>query len=140
MAATEPQPQVRTGLKIDVELVSDAGEVETLSFVIVREEAADIDEGFLAATTPLARAILGKFEGSQVAYRQGDIMAVRIVQVGSAPEAIPEDAAARRQETVKKAVQEAERTTQQIFATSVSSKWGDYDPDALEEERRKNKE
>jgi hypothetical protein len=140
MAANEPRPQVRTGVTIGVELVSDSGEVEPLSFVIVREEAADYDEGFLAATTPLARAILGKCEGSQVAYHQGDMVAVRILHVGSVPEAILEDAAVRRQEAVKKAVQEAERTTQQIFATSVSSKWGDYDQDALEEERMKNKE
>jgi hypothetical protein len=127
---TEPR-QVRTGVQIDVALIDQRGQAEPLSFVIVAEKSADFDHGFLAASAPLAKAILGKRVGSEIAYRRGDVVAVRIVRVGEDRSPIPEDAAARRQETVKKAVQEAERTTVHMFATSFSSKWGDYDPDAL---------
>lgn len=127
---TEPR-QVRTGVQIDVALIDQRGDAEPLSFVIVAETSADIDQGFLAASAPLAKAILGKRVGSEIPYRSGDVVAVRILHVGEERRAIPEDAATRRQETVKKALQEAERTTIHMFATSFSSKWGDYDPDAL---------
>lgn len=127
---TEPR-QVRTGVRIDVTLIDQRGDAEPLSFVIVDERAADFEQGFLAASAPLAKAILGKRVGSEIPYRRGDVVAVRIVDVSAENSPSPEDAAARRQETVKKAVQEAERTTVHMFATSFSSKWGDYDPDAL---------
>lgn len=127
---TEPR-QVRTGVQIDVALIDQRGDAEPLSFVIVDEKAADFDQGFLAASAPLAKAILGKRAGSEIPYRRGDVVAVRVLHVGEDRHVIPADAAVRRQETVKKAVQEAERTTVHMFATSFSSKWGDYDPDAL---------
>jgi hypothetical protein len=123
--------QVRTGVQIDVELIDQRGDAEPLSFVIVGEKAADFDQGFLAASAPLAKAILGKAVGSEIAYRRSDVVAVRILSVGAESAAVLEDAAAHRQETVKKALQEAERTTVHMFATSFSSKWGDYDPDVL---------
>lgn len=124
-------PQVRTGVQVDIELLDQDGNVEPLSFVIVREHVADFDQGFLASNTPLAKAILGKFVGSTVDYRVGDVRAVRILSVGPAPEPAPGDAMERRRAVVKKALREAERTNAQMFAASFSSKWGDYDPDGV---------
>ncbi|MBI1298752.1 hypothetical protein GC175_27775 [bacterium] len=122
--------QVRTGVDVDIELIDSRGDRETMRIVIARGDVADVDSGVLAASAPLAKAILGKREGAEVPYRRGDIVAVRIVHVGE-PATAPVDAAAqdtaRRQEAVKKAVDDAERTNAAIFAASFTSKWGGYD-------------
>lgn len=127
---TDSTRQVRTGVNVDIELIDSRGDSEAMRIVIARGEVADVDSGVLASSAPLAKAILGKRAGVEVSYRRGDIVAVRIVHVGE-PAGAPVDAAAqdtaRRQEAVKKAVDDAERTNAAIFAASFTSKWGGYD-------------
>ena len=129
---TDSTRQVRTGVHVDIELIDLRGDCEAMRIVIARGDVADVDSGVLASSAPLARAILGKRVGAELPYRRGDIVAVRIVQVGE-PAAAPVDAAAqdtaRRQEAVKKAIDDAERTNAAIFASSFTSKWGGYDAD-----------
>lgn len=128
MTNSEPVSQVDIGMHVEVELIDQQGNGELLSFDIVPEESADFEHSFLGANTPLAQAILGQCAGNVVPYQMGDITGVRIVSVSPSQTSAPTDAAERRQAVLKKALDEAERTTAEMFAASYSSKWGDYDP------------
>lgn len=127
----EPQSRpltVAAGTHIDIELVNDAGLCEPLALEVVADEQADFTNGFLGLSTPLAQALLGQAAGSIVAYRQGDVVQVRILQVAASARTPIGDAAARRQAVLQQAVAEAERVSDMVFALAVGSKWGDYDP------------
>jgi hypothetical protein len=116
------------GTHVEVELIDQQDSAELLAFDIVSDESADFEHGFLGAGTPLAQAILGQLVGSVIPYRMGDVSRVRIVSVDRSQIIAPTDAAERRQAALKKARDQAERTSAEIFAASYSSKWGDYDP------------
>jgi hypothetical protein len=98
----------------------------------VPEQAADFEAGFLAVTAPLARAIVGRPAGSQVAYRMGDIVSVRILSVETSQRRAEEDAAAAREATTREAVERAKTDETIQLALTFSSKWGDYDPSHLD--------
>lgn len=123
--------RVAPGQLIQVE-IAYTDETERHEFVIVPDDQADFQAGFLGEGTPLAQAILGKAVGEQISYFTGDARSVRVISIASTQKTPSQDAAARREETIKKALAEADRTNAMIFASSFSGKWGDYDPDAIE--------
>ena len=124
----EPPSQVDIGTHVEVELIDQQDIGEPLAFDIVLDESADFERGFLGVSAPLAQAILGQPAGIGIPYRMGDISRVRIVRVGRSQTVAPTDATEHRQAVLKKARDQAERTSAEIFAASYSSKWGDYDP------------
>lgn len=128
----DPVFKVKPGMHVEIELVDRSGEGERMTFDLVPDSAADFARGFLGESTPLAKAILGALPGSVIPYHMEDIQAVRIHVVTPTTAGPLEDAAARRKETLEKALQDAERTNAMIFASSFSGKWGDYDPDGIE--------
>ncbi len=130
-----PPGVVALGAQVEVELVSRDGERERLTFDIVPEQAADFDAGFLAITTPLARAIVGRSTGAEVPYRMGDVVKVRVLAVRRSERRAEKDAAAERDAATRDAVQRAKTDETIQLALTFSSKWGDYDPEPLE--RRK---
>jgi hypothetical protein len=119
--------QVEFGSWVEVELIDQRGDPERLTFIIVSEEAADMDQNLLSEQAPLAKAILGRPVGSVVAYRFGEIEKVRILRARRVTELPSAEAAQRRQAMLQKAVSAAERTNAEMFAASYSGKWGDYD-------------
>jgi len=128
------------GMHVVIDLVIvDEGEqiVDHLEFDIVPDENADFKSGFLGSSTPLARAILGRKGGQVVPYQVGGAKEVRLVSVHPSSSTPPEDVAARRQETIQKAIDQSDRTNAMIFASSFSGKWGDYDPTGFTEEDTK---
>ena len=127
-----PPGVVALGTEVEVELVSREGDVERLRFDIVPEQAADFDAGFLASTTPLARAIVGRSTGAEVPYGMGDVVRVRIVSVRRSERLAAHDAAAERDAATRDAVQRAKTDETIQLALTFSSKWGDYDPEPLE--------
>ena len=129
----EPPRQVGIGTHIEVELIDEQGNSEAMTFDLVRENVADMAQGLLGENTPLAKAIRGKFEGNSVPYKMGDICRVRIVNVRPSEIVAPADAEERRQQILKKALSEAERTNADMFASSFSGKWGDYNTDDMAE-------
>lgn len=140
--AANPQPAFSAGpgRHILVSFLLDEGE-EQLEFDIVPDDMADIQLGYLGAGTPLALAITGHLAGDEIPYRQADIRAVRILQVGPARTPPPQEVKARREETIRRAVDASDRTNAVIFASSFSGKWGDYDPSAfLDDEEKDEKE
>lgn len=119
------------GRHVTLELRYNSGETETLELDIVKDEAADFDRGFLGESTLLAQAVIGRRAGEVVSYQAGDRVRVRILTVSEEMAGTPEDLSARREETVRKAVRQAEDTNAILFASSFSGKWGDYDPNAV---------
>jgi hypothetical protein len=129
---SSPEMKVAVGTHVSLELITADGETERLEFDLVVNRSADFARGFLGESTPLAQAILGQSAGRTVLYQNADIRAVRILAV-SPPQATPEDAEARRQQTLRKAIRQSDATNAILFASSFSGKWGDYDPTGLEE-------
>ncbi len=127
-----PPGLVALGTEVEVELVGRDGDVERLVFDIVPEQAADFEAGFLAITTPLARAIVGRSAGVEVPYRMGDVVRVRIVSVRRSERRAEHGAAAERDAATRDAVQRAKTDETIQLALTFSSKWGDYDPEPLE--------
>lgn len=133
MAETQ-RPQVGVGTHVKVELIDEQGGREDHEFDIVPDKAADVGRGLLSADAPLVRAIRGKFEGAVVDYHMGDIRRVHIVAVEPGQADSLPDAAARRQAVLDEARRKAERTNADMFASSFSGKWGDYNTDDMSEE------
>ena len=127
-----PPGLVAVGTEVEVELVSRDGEAERLRFDIVPEQAADFEAGFLAVTTPLARAIVGRSAGAEVPYRRGDVVKVRVLSVRRSERQAEHGAAAERDAATRDAVQRAKTDETIQLALTFSSKWGDYDPEPLE--------
>lgn len=125
--------QVTLGTHVEVELIDETGASEVLAFDVVPDEQADFANGFLGAGTALAQAIWGKCAGEDVAYRQGDIVSARVINVTQAERTQAEDVAAKRQAVIQQAVAESERISDMVFALAVGSKWGDYDPGGVKE-------
>jgi hypothetical protein len=138
MSPEDASPQTRQylaaiGMHVTLELITEDGETEQLEFDLVADRSADFARGFLGESTPLAQAILGQPVGRSLLYQNADIRAVRILSV-TPSQAAPEDAEARRQETLRKAVHQSDTTNAILFASSFSGKWGDYDPTGLDED------
>jgi hypothetical protein len=131
---------VALGMQVTIDLVLEDDEIEHLTFILAADEKADFARGFLGENTALAQAILGKHAGEVVPYKVGDGKQVRIVQVRPSNAAPPEDTQTRRQETIRKAVDQSDRTNAMIFASSFSGKWGDYDPTSFTEEASQGSE
>lgn len=131
-----PEPgsplKVKHGCQVEVELLSQSGESERLTFTLVEDEKADFEAGFLGLSTPLAKVILGKMAGVQLPYRVGDLVSVKIIAVQASGQAQTEDVAARRQATHDQAVKHSDYVNAMIFAGAFNSKWGGYDIDKVD--------
>lgn len=134
-AAAARPPVVAVGARVQVELVDERGGVEALDLVLVPDAGADLARGYLGQGTPLGRAILGQAAGSHLPYRQGDVVAVRIVSV--VPDDVPDTGAAtqrnaaKRDAVIRQAVERSEALDMARLALTVDVKWGSYDPDAI---------
>lgn len=124
--------QIGLGSHIEIELIDEAGHAERMAFDLVAAKQADMGRGLLSADAPLGKAVRGKFVGATVPYPMGDIRQIRIVSVAPAQTVAAVDAEARRAGVLKKALDDAERTNAQMFASSFSGKWGDYNPDGMD--------
>ncbi len=127
---------VGIGTHVEVELLDEQGQVDKFEFDLVHEAAADLDQGRIGANTPLAKALRGKRAGAVVAYVMGDVRSVRVVRVTPAATPAPKDAAERRAAVLEEARRKAERTNADMFASSFSGKWGDYNTDEVADVKR----
>lgn len=123
--------QVGQNYHVVVELINDQDQREQMAFDLVADKAADFDKGRIGVSTPLGKAIRGKFVDSVVDYVQGDICKVRIVMATPLETKVVDDAAARRQAILDEAVRKAERTDTEMFAASYDGKWGDYNTEGM---------
>ncbi len=121
------------GMKVEIDLVMIDGS-ERLEVEIVPDNFADFSLGYLGISTPLAQSILGKRAGATIPYLVEGGIEVRILRVTPSQKSPPKDIAERRQATIRKALDQSDRTNAVLFASSFSGKWGDYDPDAVSDE------
>jgi hypothetical protein len=122
--------RIDLGMKVILDLISIDG-ADRMEVEIVEDRFADIRLGFLGISTPLAKAILGHSAGDLVPFLVEGTDDVRIIEVFPSGKALPHDVADRRQETIRKAIDQSDRTNAVIFASSFSGKWGDYDPSSF---------
>jgi len=122
---------ITIGCHVVVDLIDRGGKKDRLSVDIVSDEVADFAHGFLGASTPLAKVLAGEKEGTIIPYLKDDIYAIEILSVMASTSKPAEDAVEKRQEKMKRTMQEVERTNAVVFASSFSGKWGDYDPDSI---------
>lgn len=127
-----PPGLVALGTHVEVELISETGETEQLTFDIVPDRAADFAAGFLGASTPLAQAIMGRPIGARLPYHRADSAEVRILSVTRSQRDPDESAAEARQAVTQDAVVRAKTDDLVQLALTVNSKWGGYDPEPLE--------
>lgn len=131
---SDPKPKalpVKVGMQVELELIDLHGQPERIGVQIVPQRAADFAAGRLGENTPLAKAILGRFAGSVLPYRVGDLRQVKILSVQPAQADELPDAEARRTAAIQNALDEASQRDAMIFASSFSGKWGDYDPEGV---------
>ena len=119
--------KVEAGMLVKVQLVNRSGEGEILVFTLVEDEQADFSAGFLGSGTPLAKTILGHYPDSKLDYSAGDLQYVRILSVSPSDKIQTEDVVSRREAVMRKALNHSDYVNALNFATSVNSKWGDYD-------------
>jgi hypothetical protein len=119
------------GLQLLLEIQYE-DDVEQMSCVIVPDAQADYRAGLIGESTPLAKAVLGQRIGSRIPYRQGDARWLRILAIKETADVPGEEVAARRQEELRRSMEQIERTNAINFASSFSGKWGDYDPQGVE--------
>ncbi len=135
MSKTNQSPlQVWTGRHVSLELKYQDGEIDRLELDVVEDNAADFEQGFLGESTPLAKAILGRTAGARIPYTAGDIVEVRLLSVEASLQGEPVDLSERREETMQNALRQSARTSATIYASAVNNKWGDYDPDTIQDE------
>jgi len=130
---TEHLERVLIHTMVTVELVDEFGMGEQLQFEIVADRAADFEQGLLGESTPLARAILGHAVGKTLPYEHGDIRTVRIISVTPSESTPAVDAAEQRRLRIEEALHEVERTNADMFASSFSGKWGNYNTDEFQD-------
>lgn len=137
----DPNPTIYPGRHVSLEVRYPDGETERLELDLVPDAAADFERGFLGESAPLAQAITGRQAGEVAYYPAGGGQArVRILAVSAELRGAPEDLTARREETLRKAVRDAQDTDAILFASSFSGKWGDYDPNAVPKEKEDDEE
>lgn len=119
--------------RVEIELVARDKTREKLTFVLVPDDAADFDKGRLGLGTPLAKTILGHAANETLDYKRGDIVRLKILKVEPNAEVPAPDAGAEREESLRRARDKAQHANMVSFALTFDSKWGDYDPENIQE-------
>jgi hypothetical protein len=119
-----------TGRAATLELEFD-DEIETRTLAIVPDGLADLYAGFLGEGTPLGRAIAGQPVGAVLPF-QGGRVTIRQLRIDDQIIVRAKANAARRQAQVEQAEKEIAKANATLFALTVESKWGDYDPDGID--------
>jgi Transcription elongation factor, GreA/GreB, C-term len=124
---------VAENTRVEIELIGKGKTREKLAFVLVPDDSADFDKGLLGMGTPLAKAILGHEAKETLEYKRGDILQVKIVSVAENAQVLDPDAGEQREETLRRARDKAQHANMVSFALTFDSKWGDYDPENIQE-------
>jgi hypothetical protein len=118
------------GMRVTLELKSSSG-IERMELEIVPDQFADIRLGYLGVGTLLAKSILGHKAGDTFASLADDAEEIRLLNVVPSHQPPNQKIAERREQVLRKAVDQSDHTNAVIFASSFSGKWGDYDPNSI---------
>lgn len=125
---------IQIGCHVEINLIDREGKKDHLSLDIVSDELADFTQGFLGASTFLAKILMGERAGTTIPYLKDDIYAIEVLDVSPSTSKPTEEAIKQRRAQMDKTIREVQHTSAVLFASSFSGKWGDYDPDSLPEE------
>jgi hypothetical protein len=126
----ECSTEIAVGCHVEVELISVTGTTEPLAIDLAPEGKGDLAAGFVAANTPLGKAVLGRRAGDRVDYHMGDIAQVHILRVATGYGPAP-DAEASRQAIIEDAIKKSDLADAVRFSLTVDQKWGDTDPQVM---------
>ena len=132
MEQPKSSPRAEIGTRVELELLTRSGEREYLTFDLVTDHQADYESGFLGASTPLAKSILGESPGIVIPYFTEEFQGVEILSIIESTRKPPRDTSSQREANVKAAKEQIEFTNAVLFAASVDTKWGEYDADGLD--------
>jgi len=135
----KPINRVQIGTQVELELLNRSGEREKLTFDLVADHQADIQNGFLGVSTHLAKTILGESTGILIPYFTAEYQAVELLSITASTRKPQSDAAAHREANLQAAKDQIEFTNAVLFASSADTKWGGYDADGLDFEHWQTK-
>ena len=127
---TIPTGVVALGTRVDVEMISELGDSERLTFDIVPDRG-HFAAGFLGAGTPLARRSWAAPSGASCRTRSATWPRCMSWRSPSANAARPATRAEGRQAMTQEAVEGAKLDEMVQLALTVNVKWGDYDPEGI---------
>ena len=127
---------VRLGDQVEIQIIYRSGHKEKLLLDLVEDSKADIDQGYLGESTPLAKAILGESPGTVVPFFTPELLAVEILSVHEASRKPDPEVSNRRKQSLKDTLNCIELRDAILFASSTETKWGRYDPDGLDQNER----
>jgi hypothetical protein len=127
------QNSVKLGDQVEIQLIYRSGHKEKLTLDLVVDSKADIDQGYLGESTPLATAILDEPPGTIVPFFTSELFAVEILSVHEASREPDPEVSKRRKQSLKDTLNRIEFRDAILFASSTETKWGQYDPDGLEQ-------
>ena len=127
------QNSVKLGDQIEIQLIYRSGQKEKLILDLVEDSKADIDQGYLGVSTPLAKAILNEPPGTIVPFFTPEILAVEILSVHETSRQPDPEVSKRRKQSLKDTLNRIEFRDAILFASSTETKWGQYDPDRLDQ-------
>jgi hypothetical protein len=127
------QNSVKLGDQVEIRLIYRSGHKEILFFDLVEDSKADIDQGYLGESTKLATAILDEHPGTIVPFFTPELLAVEILAVHEASREPDPYVSNRRKQSLKDTLNRIEVRDAILFASSTETKWGQYDPDGLDQ-------
>ncbi len=128
---------VQIGCNLHIELLYRSGNKEQLTFDLVLDEQADIENGFLGISTPLAQALIGEKCGYLIPYFTHEIKAIVILSINKADRKLGEEKSKSRRKSIHEILNQIEYRDAVLFASSTDTKWGSYDADVLDYKRWK---
>ena len=81
IALMDQPTRAKIGTQVEIELLTRAGDRQRLTFDLVADAQADIQAGFLGASTPLAKAILGESPRILIPYFTEEYQGVEILSI-----------------------------------------------------------
>ena len=130
-------PVVKVGNAVIFEFIFRSGDRERLPYIIVDDPLSDLDKGLISNKSPLARILLGEKTGSIIPYFTEELMAIEIKSIHQ-PVSSPQNMPDRRRKLIQDISSKITFREVLLFACSSDTKWGSYDPDALDYQSWKN--
>lgn len=121
---------IEVGDEVGFELILRNGSKEQLIFTIVEDNYSDVEKGYLSNHSPIAVLLLGEKVGSIIPYFTDETIGIEILSLRNSTHP-PSEITHQRRKRMGEIFNQIEFRDAVLFASSVNTKWGNYDPDAL---------
>ena len=121
---------IEIGDEVEFELILRNGRKEKRIFTIVDNEFSDIEKGFLSNHSPIAILLVGEKVGSVIPYFKDETKGIEILSIRK-PDHLPTRIPHQHRISIRQILKQIELRDAILFASSVDTKWGSYDPDSI---------